>query len=223
MESNRIRHAIVAAAAALALPMSLGALAPQAFAGAATPSPSGSTPSSSASPSASVSPSASASPSASQPFGPVCSSLPKNGAGSVEEAAKQRLATAAANNPDLTTLVSALKKADLTDTLNNAKNKTLFAPTNEAFNKMGKAQVTALLNNKAELKKLLTYHVVDKEITPNELPHGSFTTLEGSKLTTSGSGTSFKVNNTVPISCGNITTANAKLYIIDGTLTPPGS
>ncbi|MGX1759545.1 fasciclin domain-containing protein [Streptomyces lydicus] len=213
MESTRIRHAIVAAAAALTLPMSLGALAPRAFAGAATPSPSGSTPSSSAS----------ASPSASQPFGPGCSSLPKNGAGSVEEAAKQRLATAAANNPDLTTLVSAVKKAGLTDTLNRAKNKTLFAPTNEAFKKMGKAKVAALLNNRAELKKLLTYHVVDKEITPNELPHGSFTTLEGSKLTTSGSGTSFKVNNTVPIACGNITTANAKLYIIDGTLTPPGS
>ncbi|MFE3603669.1 fasciclin domain-containing protein, partial [Streptomyces sp. NPDC059142] len=161
--------------------------------------------------------------SASQLFGPGCSSLPRSGAGSADEMAKAPLATAAAQNPNLSTLVSAVKKAGLTDTLNNAKDSTLFAPTNAAFDKLGKAKLDALLNNKAELKKILTYHVVGKEITPDQLSHGSFTTLEGGKLTTSGSGTSFKVNDTATVTCGNIATANAKVYLIDGVLTPPSS
>ncbi|MFE2938711.1 fasciclin domain-containing protein [Streptomyces sp. NPDC059255] len=190
------------AAATLALPMALGVLAPHASAD--TPSPSPST-------------------SMSTPFGPGCSSMPHSGTGSAAEMAKVPLATAAAQNPELSMLVSAVKKAGLTDTLNKAKDSTLFAPTNDAFNKLGKAKVDALLNNKTELKKVLTYHVVGKKITPSELPHGSFTTLEGGKLTTSGSGTSFKVNDTAAITCGDISTANGKVYVIDGVLTPPSS
>ncbi|MFJ5017974.1 fasciclin domain-containing protein, partial [Streptomyces griseoluteus] len=55
-----------------------------------------------------------------QPFGPACSSVPKNGAGSFDGMAKDPVATAASNNPALSTLVTAVKKAGLVDTLNNA-------------------------------------------------------------------------------------------------------
>ncbi|MGW4032320.1 fasciclin domain-containing protein [Streptomyces sp. NPDC004838] len=201
MKSIRVRRTAMAATAALSLPLSLGLLSPQALADTATPSPT--------------------TPSASEPFGPGCSSLPKSGTGSAMEMAKERVATAIDTNPHLSMLADAVKKADLTSTLDKLKNSTVFAPTNAAFNTMGKAKVDALLNDKAQLKKLLTYHVVEKDIKPADLPHGSFTTLEGSKLTTSGSGTSYKVNGTVPISCGNIHTSNAKLYIVDGVLAPP--
>ncbi|MFE4450638.1 fasciclin domain-containing protein [Streptomyces sp. NPDC056796] len=218
MKLTHHRATAVAAAAALALPLSLGALVPQALADTSSPTPYA-TPSSSAS---SSSPSTT-SPSTTKPFGPDCS-FPQSGTGSTAELAKESLATAASHDPNLSTLVSAVKAAGLTDTLNNAKNTTLFAPTNAAFDKMGKAKVDALLNNKTELKKLLTYHVVGESIKPDQLPHGDFTTMEGSKLTTSGSGTSFTVNNTAAITCGDITTANGgKVYVVDNVLTPPNS
>ncbi|MGW1070717.1 fasciclin domain-containing protein, partial [Streptomyces aureus] len=74
-----------------------------------------------------------------QPFGPACSSVPKDGAGSFDGMAKDPVATAASNNPALSTLVAAVKKAGLVDTLNNAQNITVFAPTNDAFAKIPKA------------------------------------------------------------------------------------
>ncbi|MCW8217791.1 MULTISPECIES: fasciclin domain-containing protein [Streptomyces] len=209
MKITHHRTIAVAAAAALALPLSLGALVPQALADTSSPSPS-----------TDKSSSPSASPGATKPFGPDCSAFSKSTRDAV---AKEPLATAAARDPNLSTLVSAVKAAGLTDTLNKAKDTTLFAPTNAAFDKMGKAKVDALLKNKAELKKLLTYHVVGEKISPDQLPHGDFTTMEGGKLTTTGSGTSFKVNNTAAITCGDITTANGKVYVIDGVLTPPSS
>ncbi|MGW2788222.1 fasciclin domain-containing protein, partial [Streptomyces populi] len=70
-----------------------------------------------------------------QPFGPACASVPKDGAGSFDGMAKDPVATAASNNPALSTLVTAVKKAGLVDTLNNAQNITVFAPTNDAFAK----------------------------------------------------------------------------------------
>ncbi|MFQ3560903.1 fasciclin domain-containing protein, partial [Streptomyces gramineus] len=54
------------------------------------------------------------------PFGPACSGVPKSGAGSFDGMAKDPVATAASNNPALSTLVTAVKKAGLVDTLNNA-------------------------------------------------------------------------------------------------------
>ncbi|MFD5034382.1 fasciclin domain-containing protein [Streptomyces sp. NPDC058220] len=209
MKSSRFRTSAVAVAAAVALPVSLGVMAPQAFAENAAPSPS-------------TSPSTSPAPSTSKPFGPGCASLAKSGAGSVAAMAKERLANAAATNPNLATLVSAVKKAGLTDTLNKIKDGTLFAPTNAAFAKVPKAQLDKLLSDKAALKKLLTYHVVGKkEITRAELPNGSFKTLEGAALKTTGSGTSFKVNKTANIVCGDIKTSNAVIYLVDGVLMPP--
>ena len=65
------------------------------------------------------------------------------------------------------------------------------------------------------LTKILTYHVVGQKLTPKDLENGSFDTLEKRKLTTSGSGESYKVNDTAKVVCGNVQTANATVYIID--------
>ncbi|MFB0619481.1 fasciclin domain-containing protein [Streptomyces sp. AGS-58] len=155
-----------------------------------------------------------------QPFGPACSSVPENGAGSFHGMAKDPVATAASNNPALSTLVTAVKKAGLVDTLNNAQNITVFAPTNDAFKKIPKATLDKVLNDKAQLTKILTYHVVGQKLTPTDLQNGSFDTLEKSKVMTSGSGESYTVNDSAKVVCGNVKTANANVYIIDTVLMP---
>ncbi|MEV0846260.1 fasciclin domain-containing protein [Streptomyces sp. NPDC049954] len=155
-----------------------------------------------------------------EPFGPACSSVPKNGAGSFNGMQEDPVATAASNNPALSTLVTAVKKAGLVDTLNNAKDITVFAPTNDAFAKIPKADLDKVLADKAQLTKILTYHVVGQKITPKQLENGSFDTLEKSRLMTKGSGESFTVNDTAKVVCGNVKTANANVYIIDSVLMP---
>ncbi|WP_405607798.1 fasciclin domain-containing protein [Streptomyces sp. NBC_01511] len=189
---SRFGRTAVAVSAAVVLPVSLGVLAPQAF----------------------------ASSTATDPFGSGCSSLPQSGAGSAASMATEPVATAASHNPELSTLTTAIQQAGLTDTLNNAKNVTVFAPTNAAFAKMPKADLDALLADKAQLTKVLNYHVVDKKIDKSQLANGTFTTMEGGTLTTSGSGTTFKVNGTATIVCGDITTSNGTVNLIDTVLVP---
>ncbi|MFE9236401.1 fasciclin domain-containing protein [Streptomyces sp. NPDC006856] len=181
-----------AAAAALAFPASLAFFAPQAQA--QTPA---------------------------EPYGPACASVPEEGAGSLEGMAKDPVATAASNNPELSTLVEAVKQADLVDTLNNAEGITVFAPTNAAFEKIPQADLDALLNDKDQLTKVLTYHVVGEKITTQQMEDGTFKTLEGSDLTTKGSGTEFTVNDSSKIVCGNVPTANATVNLVDTVLMPP--
>ncbi|MFK4111088.1 fasciclin domain-containing protein [Streptomyces sp. NPDC002176] len=155
-----------------------------------------------------------------QPFGAACSSVPKDGAGSFDGMAKDPVATAASNNPALSTLVTAVKKAGLVDTLNNAQNITVFAPTNDAFNKIPKATLDKVLSDKAQLTKILTYHVVGQKLAPKDLEKGSFDTLEKSKVMTSGMGESYTVNGSSKVVCGNVKTANANVYIVDTVLMP---
>ncbi|WP_406490211.1 fasciclin domain-containing protein [Streptomyces phaeochromogenes] len=157
---------------------------------------------------------------ADQPFGTACSAVPKDGAGSFDGMAQAPVATAASNNPALSTLVTAVKKAGLVDTLNNAQNITVFAPTNDAFAKIPKATLDKVLNDKAQLTKILTYHVVGQKLAPKDLENGSFDTLEKSKLTTAGSDESYTVNDSAKVVCGNVKTANANVYIIDTVLMP---
>ncbi|MFD3418194.1 fasciclin domain-containing protein [Streptomyces decoyicus] len=155
-----------------------------------------------------------------KPFGPACSTVPKDGKGSFDGMAKAPVATAASNNPALSTLVTAVKKAGLVDTLNSAQNITVFAPTNDAFGKIPKAQLDKVLADKKTLTKILTGHVVGAKISPDKLADGSFDTLAKSKLTTSGSRESYMVDDSAKVVCGNVQTANATVHIIDTVLLP---
>lgn len=155
-----------------------------------------------------------------KPFGPGCASVPKEGAGSFEGMAQDPVATAASNNPALSTLVTAVKQAGLVDTLNSAENITVFAPTNDAFAKIPKADLDKLLANKAELTKVLTAHVVGERLTPAQLEKGSFDTLAKTELTTAGSGEQYTVNDSSKVVCGNVPTSNATVYIVDTVLMP---
>ncbi|HEX4702440.1 MAG TPA: fasciclin domain-containing protein, partial [Pseudonocardiaceae bacterium] len=155
------------------------------------------------------------------PFGSACSSVPTSGAGSFSGMAQVPVATAASANPVLSTLVAAVKAAGLVDTLNNAKGITVFAPDNAAFAKIPPATLQGVLADKATLTKILTYHVIGKKVTPADLASGSFATLQGGTVRTTGTGQDYQVNG-ANVVCGNVQTANATVYIIDTVLMPTG-
>jgi uncharacterized surface protein with fasciclin (FAS1) repeats len=130
------------------------------------------------------------------------------------------VATAASANPVLETLVTAVTKAGLVDTLNSQKDITVFAPTNDAFAAIPPKTLKSVLADKATLTRILTYHVVPGELAPDQLA-GSHKTLEGGTLTISGSDPDFVVGTQkASIVCGNVPTANATVYIINSVLMP---
>ncbi|MFE5509889.1 MULTISPECIES: fasciclin domain-containing protein [unclassified Streptomyces] len=216
MTTSRIRRAAVAVAAAAVLPFSLAACSDS---GKNEAAGSGA-PASSAPAQENTSAPADSDMTPDGPFGPACAGVPKEGAGSFDGMAKDPVATAASNNPALSTLVTAVKQAGLVDTLNNAQNITVFAPTNDAFAKIPKADLDKVLADKAMLTKILTYHVVGQKLTPKQLENGTFETLEKSTLTTKGSGEEYTVNDSSKVVCGNVPTANATVYIVDTVLMP---
>ncbi len=190
----------------------------------ATGSATSSTPMASSSMSSSAMASGGSSASAmSADFGPGCSSVPKTGAGSFTGMATAPVATAASANPVLSTLVTAVKKAGLVDTLNSASAITVFAPANSAFAKIPAATLNSVLANKAELTKVLTYHVVSGRYSPAQLSAGkTLKTLEGGTVTVAKMGSSYTVNG-ASVVCGNVQTANATVYIIGSVLMPKSS
>ncbi|GAA2017415.1 fasciclin domain-containing protein [Nakamurella flavida] len=149
-----------------------------------------------------------------------------SGAGSVDGMAADKVATAASNNPLLTTLVKAVSgqlnpNVDLVNTLNNGEF-TVFAPVDAAFAKLPAETVTTLGTDADLLTKILTYHVVQGQIAPDAIV-GTHTTVEGQDLEVAGSGDSLTVNGTSAVICGGVKTANATVYLIDTVLTPPAS
>ena len=203
---------------AVSLGLATAACSSSSSSSAAAPASSSARASSSSSPMASASSSTSA---AAMDFGPACSAVPKSGAGSFTGMSSAPVATAASANPVLSTLVTAVKKAGLVDTLNSASNITVFAPDNAAFAKLPKSTLDAVLANKAELTKILTYHVASGRKTPGELASGmSIKTLEGGTVSPAAMSGTYTVNK-AHVVCGNVQTANATVYIIDTVLMPP--
>lgn len=180
---------------------------------------------STASPSASASSSAMADP-AMNLVGSGCTDYAKmvpDGAGSVQGMAQDPVAVAASNNPLLKTLTSAVSgklnpKVDLVDTLNGSEF-TVFAPVDSAFAKIDPATIESLKTDDATLSKILTYHVVPGQISPDKIA-GTHKTVQGGDVEVTGSGNDLKVNGASVI-CGGVKTANATVYLIDTVLMPP--
>lgn len=212
----KLTHRPAVLALALALPLGLAACGSSDDTGTDTAA--------SSSTSESMSPSTSASESPSdammdKPFGAACDQVPASGAGSFDGMMTAPVATAASANPLLSTLVTAVKSAGLVDTLNNAPEITVFAPTNDAFAAVPKATMdSAMADPKGLLTKVLTNHVVEGKISPDKLA-GDHKTLGGGSITVVGSGEDFTVGK-AKVVCGNVQTANATVYIIDGVLLP---
>jgi len=153
-----------------------------------------------------------------QTFGAGCAAIPTDGAGSFDGMVTEPVANAASANPLLKTLVAAVTAADLVDTLNSAPALTVFAPTNDAFGKIPKKDLDAVLADKPTLTKILTHHVVEGQLGPDEVV-GTHQTLNGDEITVEGSGEDYTVEDAT-IVCGNIPTANATVYVIDTVMMP---
>lgn len=160
-------------------------------------------------------------------IGPGCSEYAAQnptGPGSVAGMAQDPVATAASNNPMLTTLTSALSgklnpQVNLVDTLNSGQY-TVFAPTNAAFDKLPAATIDQLKTDAKLLNSILTYHVVNGQASPAKVA-GNHKTLQGADVTVTGAGNDLKVN-AAGLVCGGVHTANATVYMIDTVLMPPG-
>jgi uncharacterized surface protein with fasciclin (FAS1) repeats len=130
----------------------------------------------------------------------------------------------AAGNKSFTTLVKALKAADLVETLSGVGPYTVFAPTNEAFNKLPKGTLTTLLKpeNKAQLQKVLTYHVVAGEVTSKMLKAGKVPTVAGADITVKISGKNVTINKSKVIKA-DVKASNGVIHAIDTVLLPPAN
>jgi uncharacterized surface protein with fasciclin (FAS1) repeats len=133
--------------------------------------------------------------------------------------ATQPVASAAARNPLLTTLATAVSKAGLVDTLNRAPAVTVFAPTNDAFAKIPPATLNKVLADQKTLTSLLTYHVVPGRQGPADLQDGRFKTLQGGTIITAKRGDTYTING-ARVVCGKVQTRNATVYLIDTVLMP---
>ncbi|RBY87980.1 fasciclin domain-containing protein [Blastococcus sp. TF02A-30] len=172
----------------------------------------------------------SAMPMSDEPFGAGCSAVPADGEGSFTGMTDDPVGTAASNNPALSTLVSAVSAAGLVDSLNTAEDITVLAPANPAFEAVPADALNGLLADQAQLTAVLTHHVIEGRLAPDELA-GTHTTLNGDEVTVEGSGEDFSVaaegtvlgTSEASVICGNVQTANATVYIIDQVLTPPAA
>ena len=166
--------------------------------------------------------------SSNEPFGAGCSAVPADGEGSFTGMTDDPVATAASNNPALSTLVKAVTAANLGDTLNTTPDITVLAPANPAFDGVPADALNALLTDTAQLTKVLTHHVIPGRLTPEQLA-GTHTTVSNDQVTIEGSGENFTIamDGTITgmqasVICGNVQTANATVYIIDQVLKPAG-
>jgi uncharacterized surface protein with fasciclin (FAS1) repeats len=159
--------------------------------------------------------------------GPGCAdyaAMHPDGPASVAGMSQDPVAVAASNNPELTTLTSAVSgqlnpQVNLVDTLNNGQY-TVFAPTDAAFNKLPASTIDKLKTDAPMLKSILTYHVVPGQLSPAQVD-GSHNSVQGAAVKVTGSGNSLKAGNAAVV-CGGVPTANATVYMIDTVMMPPG-
>ena len=116
------------------------------------------------------------------------------------------------------TLAVALQAAGLVDTLKGPGPFTVFAPTDEAFAKVPKAQLDALLADKAKLTAVLTYHVVAGKVMAKDVKAGNVKTVQGSDLTV-GTTSGVTVNN-AKVTATDIVADNGVIHVIDSVLLP---
>lgn len=140
----------------------------------------------------------------------------------------------AVNSPIHTTLVTAVKAAGLVDTLNGKGPFTVFAPTNDAFAKLPAGTVDTLVKpeNKDQLVKILTYHVVPGKYDSKKLlkliksggGKATLTTVEGEPLTATTAGGTITLTDakggTATVTTADVYQSNGIIHVIDAVLMP---
>ena len=143
--------------------------------------------------------------------------------------ATENIVQLAESNPDLSTLVTAVKAAGLVQTLEGPGPFTVFAPTNQAFAALPAGTLQTLLQpaNKSQLTSILTYHVVAGAYTSANLPTGMVKTVNGATVTVAESGGTVDITDgkggTVKVTEANIKASNGVIHVINGVLLPPAS
>ena len=141
------------------------------------------------------------------------------GGHSMEE---QNIVAVAAGNEDFSTLVAAVKAADLADVLSGDGPYTVFAPTNEAFAKLPEGTVEMLLlpENKDKLVAILTYHVVAGKVTAAEVIELSeVTTVQGGKATIKVTGSAVTIDG-ANVTMTDLEASNGVVHVIDTVIIP---
>jgi len=130
----------------------------------------------------------------------------------------------AAGSKDHTTLVAAVKQAELVDALSNAGPFTVFAPTNEAFDKLPRGTVDDLMKpeNKAKLQDILQYHVYVGKINSDMMQDGqTFNEVNGGNITIQKSADGKLTINGKAHVVASIPASNGIIHVIDEVLLPP--
>lgn len=147
--------------------------------------------------------------------------------GGANMVASKNIVENAAGSNDHTTLVAAVKAAGLAETLSGAGPFTVFAPTNEAFAKLPAGTVDKLLKPemKADLTKILTYHVVPGALKSTDLKDGQkLKTVEGEELTIGYKDGKWTVTDAkggvANITIADVISSNGVTYVIDNVLMP---
>ncbi len=143
-------------------------------------------------------------------------------AGNYETSAKKDIVDTAVSAGSFNTLVSAVKAADLVDTLKGAGPFTVFAPTDEAFAKLPQGTLEDLLKpeNKARLQAILTYHVVAGKVMAADVTKmASAKTVNGQMLTIAANNGAVTVNN-AKVAKTDIETSNGVIHVIDTVVLP---
>jgi len=139
-----------------------------------------------------------------------------------DESAKD-VVKVAAGSKDHTTLVAAVKQADLVNVLSNAGPFTVFAPTNAAFDKLPAGTVEELMKpeNKEKLADILQYHVYVGTLRIDQLEDGkTLNQVNGGNIIISTKDGKIVLNNSATI-VATIQASNGIIHVIDGVLLPP--
>ena len=116
------------------------------------------------------------------------------------------------------TLATALTAAGLIDTLKGKGPFTVFAPTDAAFAKIPKADLDALLKDKAKLTAVLTYHVVPGKVMAADVKAGNVKTVQGSEITITTMGG--VMVNKAKVTATDIVADNGVIHVIDSVIMP---
>lgn len=211
-----VRHSTIAALA-LALPLGLAACGGSTEAG---PGSAGSATSSSSPTTSAEETTSSGDTTAAEPFGPGCAAVPKDGKGSFKGMATDPVATAASNNPVLSTLVTAVTEADLGQTLNSTPDITVFAPTNDAFKAVPAKTLDELGRDPAKLKSVLTYHVLPGKVLAADVKNAKAKTAQGADVALARAGAFVTVEDAM-VQSADIVATNGVVHTVDRVLMPP--
>lgn len=139
-----------------------------------------------------------------------------------QHASAETIVDIAATDDSFSTLVAALKAADLVDTLQGEGPFTVFAPTNEAFDALPEGTVESLLEpaNKEKLQSILTYHVVPGAIMSSDISGMTMAeTVEGSEIAIDPTGDGVMVGEAT-VTQADIEASNGVIHVIDSVLMP---